>query len=333
MKSSNSPTAGLSRRKFIKNSAGAGAALASSLAAPALLAQTRAPIKIGNLNSYTGAIAYAVRGQPQCDEPLLRQHQLDGRRPQDRDHQGGRPVQSAGRLAEGQEAGRERQGRSDRRRAGQQRRARRAQLHEAAEGVLRGVRRRHRRHHLGPLSRICSAPRSRPTSSARRWRSMSTTISARRSSPPPPTMPAAATSSPSSRGRTSPRAARCIKEIWPPLGTTDFSAYLTDIKSINPPVTYDFMPGADAVRFIQQYSEFGLKEKMPLTGFTIIDSQMLKTLGKACARRDLRADLCRHRRQSGEQEIRRRLSGEIQGGARPVRGLRLRRRAARSARR
>jgi branched-chain amino acid transport system substrate-binding protein len=74
---------------------------------------------------------------------------------------------------------------------------------------------------------------------------------------------------------------KVLKEIWPPLGTTDFSAYLTDIKSINPPVTYDFMPGADAVRFIQQYSEFGLKEKMPLTGFTIIDSQMLKTLGKA----------------------------------------------------
>jgi len=33
----------------------------------------------------------------------------------------------------------------------------------------------------------------------------------------------------------------------------DFSPYLVDIKSINPPVTYDFMPGADAVRFIQQY--------------------------------------------------------------------------------
>ena len=65
-----------------------------------------------------------------------------------------------------------------------------------------------------------------------------------------------------------------LKEIWPPLGTTDFSAYLTDIKSINPPVTYDFMPGADAVRFVQQYSEFGLKEKMPLTGFTMIDSQI-----------------------------------------------------------
>ena len=65
------------------------------------------------------------------------------------------------------------------------------------------------------------------------------------------------------------RGGKVLKEIWPPLGTQDFSPYLTDIKSINPPVTYDFMPGADAVRFIQQYSEFGLKEKMPLTDFTI----------------------------------------------------------------
>jgi branched-chain amino acid transport system substrate-binding protein len=71
-----------------------------------------------------------------------------------------------------------------------------------------------------------------------------------------------------------------LKENWPPLGTTDFSPYLTDIKSINPPVTYDFMPGADAFRFVQQYTEFGLKEKMPLTGFTMIDSQT-SALGKA----------------------------------------------------
>lgn len=77
------------------------------------------------------------------------------------------------------------------------------------------------------------------------------------------------------------RGGKVLKEIWPPLGTTDFTPYLTDIKSINPPVTYDFMPGADAVRFVQQYSEFGLKEKMPLTGFTMIDSQSTSALGKA----------------------------------------------------
>jgi branched-chain amino acid transport system substrate-binding protein len=40
------------------------------------------------------------------------------------------------------------------------------------------------------------------------------------------------------------------------------------------------MPGADGVRFIQQYSEYGFKEKIPLTGFTIIDSQTVSALGK-----------------------------------------------------
>ena len=124
---------------------------------------------------------------------------------------------------------------------------------------------------------------------------------------------------------------KVLKEIWPPLGTTDFSPYLTDIKSINPPVTYDFMPGADAVRFIQQYSEFGLKEKMPLTGFTIIDSQTISALGKAARRRHLGADLHRYGRQSGEQEVRRRVPGEIQGVAGSVRGLWLRRARKRSA--
>ena len=100
------------------------------------------------------------------------------------------------------------------------------------------------------------------------------------------------------------RGGTVLKEIWPPLNTTDYSPYLTDIKSINPPVTYDFMPGADAVRFIQQYSEFGLKEKMPLTGFTIIDSQTVSALGKAAVGVISGAHLHGHRRQSREQEVR-----------------------------
>src|SRR5205814_940104 len=55
-----SARARISRRKFMAGSAGAGVALASNLAAPGLLAQTRAPIRLGNLNSFTGAIAYAA---------------------------------------------------------------------------------------------------------------------------------------------------------------------------------------------------------------------------------------------------------------------------------
>ena len=40
------------------------------------------------------------------------------------------------------------------------------------------------------------------------------------------------------------------------------------------------MPGADYIRFIQQYTEFELKEKMPFTGFTAINSQTVTALGK-----------------------------------------------------
>ena len=52
----------VSRRTFMKYSAGAGAALASNVTAPAILAQTRAPIRLGVLNSFTGGLAYAAEG-------------------------------------------------------------------------------------------------------------------------------------------------------------------------------------------------------------------------------------------------------------------------------
>ena len=48
----------ISRRRFIAT-ASAGAAY-TALGAPAILAQTRTPIRLGNLNSFTGAIAYAA---------------------------------------------------------------------------------------------------------------------------------------------------------------------------------------------------------------------------------------------------------------------------------
>ena len=48
----------LSRRTFMQQSTGA--ALAAGLTAPGVLAQTRGPIRLGHLNSFTGGIAYAA---------------------------------------------------------------------------------------------------------------------------------------------------------------------------------------------------------------------------------------------------------------------------------
>jgi len=84
-------------------------------------------------------------------------------------------------------------------------------------------------------------------------------------------MPAAADVIAQFKGPYVAKGGKVLKEIWPPLGTTDFSPYLVDIKSINPPVTYDFMPGADAVRSSSSITEFGIETEddvSPVSGIS-----------------------------------------------------------------
>jgi branched-chain amino acid transport system substrate-binding protein len=56
-------------------------------------------------------------------------------------------------------------------------------------------------------------------------------------------------------------------EVFAPLGTNDFAPYLAEIKRVNPDVVYATYAGSDAVRFVQQYAAFGLKNAIPLAGF------------------------------------------------------------------
>jgi branched-chain amino acid transport system substrate-binding protein len=75
---------------------------------------------------------------------------------------------------------------------------------------------------------------------------------------------------------------KILKEMFPPLGTTDFSPYLTDMMTTPAPASFNFYAGADAVRFVQQYEQFGLKRKMALTGFSaLLDATTLPAQGKA----------------------------------------------------
>lgn len=78
------------------------------------------------------------------------------------------------------------------------------------------------------------------------------------------------------------RGGKVIKEIYPPIGTNDYSAYLADIRSIAPPATYNFYSGADAVRFVKQYADFGLRDKIPLTGYaSLVDTDTIGSQGDA----------------------------------------------------
>jgi branched-chain amino acid transport system substrate-binding protein len=71
-----------------------------------------------------------------------------------------------------------------------------------------------------------------------------------------------------------------IQEIYPPLGAPDFGPYLSQIRpDANAVVTAVF--GIDALRFVKQYAEFGLKDKIPLIGKALTTEDMLPAMGDA----------------------------------------------------
>jgi branched-chain amino acid transport system substrate-binding protein len=75
---------------------------------------------------------------------------------------------------------------------------------------------------------------------------------------------------------------KIVKQLWPPLGTQDYSSYVAQIKQANPDAVFAFLSGADDVRFFKAYQDFGLLGKTPLLGGeTVTDQSVLQNLGAA----------------------------------------------------
>ena len=56
---------------------------------------------------------------------------------------------------------------------------------------------------------------------------------------------------------------KVLQAEWPPVGSADFGPYLTNLdRSADGVVVFE--PGADGLRLARPYSEFGLKDKMPM---------------------------------------------------------------------
>ena len=73
---------------------------------------------------------------------------------------------------------------------------------------------------------------------------------------------------------------KVVKQVFPPIGTNDFSAYITDMRSIGPDAVYGFFAGSEAGRFVKQFQQFGLKGKVKLTGFqSMLDSDTFSLQG------------------------------------------------------
>lgn len=72
---------------------------------------------------------------------------------------------------------------------------------------------------------------------------------------------------------------KVTKQLWVPLGTTDFSPYLSQVQAERPDVVMVCVVGADAVHFLQQWTSFGLKGRVPLiVQETVTDQSSIRTL-------------------------------------------------------
>src|SRR5262249_20580301 len=70
-----------------------------------------------------------------------------------------------------------------------------------------------------------------------------------------------------------------VQKLWPPLGTADFGPYLAQLRR-DVDAVYAVFSGADALRFAKQFSEAGLKARLPLIGGgTFTDEHVLRTMG------------------------------------------------------
>ncbi|MDQ3811068.1 MAG: ABC transporter substrate-binding protein, partial [Chloroflexota bacterium] len=57
-----------------------------------------------------------------------------------------------------------------------------------------------------------------------------------------------------------------LAEVWPPFPNTDYAPFLEQVRQARPEAVYSFFAGSDAVNFVKQFDEFGLKKDIKLTG-------------------------------------------------------------------
>jgi len=71
---------------------------------------------------------------------------------------------------------------------------------------------------------------------------------------------------------------KVLKSVYAPLGTTDFGSYLTQVG--DPDVVFGGFAGADAIGFVKQYRQFGVKAPLVAHG-PLVTELVLKAIGPA----------------------------------------------------
>jgi len=75
---------------------------------------------------------------------------------------------------------------------------------------------------------------------------------------------------------------KLVGEDYPKLGETDYAPYLTKIRQSGAKAAYCFFSGSDAVNFVKQFDQFGLKQSIKLTGAGFLtEPDVLPAQGKS----------------------------------------------------
>ncbi len=76
-------------------------------------------------------------------------------------------------------------------------------------------------------------------------------------------------------------AAPLVQELYPAVGSTDFSAELAQIAAANPKAVFAFLPGGMGINFVKQWAQAGLKGKVTLLTTSTTDGIGLPAMGEA----------------------------------------------------
>lgn len=72
---------------------------------------------------------------------------------------------------------------------------------------------------------------------------------------------------------------KVVQKLWPPFNSSDFATVIAQIRPDVDAVFINFS-GANATRFLKQYADFGLKQKIPLiAGMNTVDESLLDKMG------------------------------------------------------
>jgi len=75
---------------------------------------------------------------------------------------------------------------------------------------------------------------------------------------------------------------KVLLQLWHPINTSDFSPYLGQLPELKPDVVFAVETGSDAARLLQQWSTFGLKDRIPLvTSQNTTDQSIIRNLTPA----------------------------------------------------